>query len=417
MQIALDTPARKWGFLGAVLAVAGLTVALSACEFLASHLSTAADLGRLQAAVRLAPGNAEYHQMLGRYLFLTRADVRGAAEQYRAATRLNPHDAHYWFDLAVTDQILDDIAGQRDALEHAILADPTTPDVAWEAGNFFLVQGDIDKALREFKVVVENEPTMAPTVLQLCARAADVETVVRQVLPPQPDAYLAFVEVLTSRKDNAGAAKVWSDLVQLGQPFETRRALDYVNYLILAQEVGQARVVWEQTAELCGLTAYLSSHDNLIVNANFDSEILNTGFDWHYRRQPNVELALDPTDFHSGHRSLAVVFDGPGVNDAGIFQFVPVEAETEYNFSAYYKAEAMDGAGGPRFAVQDAYSGATYFVSDDLKDADIWREVGGQFKTSPDARLVVVRVLRVPQGSPIRGKLWIDDLRLVEKQP
>ncbi len=56
------------------------------------------------------------------------------------------------------------------ALEHAIQADPTTPDVAWEAANFYLVQGDEAKALREFRVVLQNEPTLADPAIQFCWR-------------------------------------------------------------------------------------------------------------------------------------------------------------------------------------------------------------------------------------------------------
>jgi len=49
-------------------------------------------------------------------------------------------------------------------------ADPTTPDVAWEAANFYLVQGDDAKALREFRVVLQNEPTLADPAIQFCWR-------------------------------------------------------------------------------------------------------------------------------------------------------------------------------------------------------------------------------------------------------
>ena len=47
-------------------------------------------------------------------------------------------------------------------LEHGLVADPNTPDLAWEAGNFYLVQGETDKALREFRVVMESDPSCLP---------------------------------------------------------------------------------------------------------------------------------------------------------------------------------------------------------------------------------------------------------------
>ena len=41
-------------------------------------------------------------------------------------------------------------------------------------------------------------------------------------------------------------------------------------------------------------------------------------FDWLYRQSPDVSLALDPTQPHTGNRSLRIVFDSRGFEDAGI---------------------------------------------------------------------------------------------------
>ena len=152
------------------------------------------------------------------------------------------------------------------------------------------------------------------------------------------------------------------------------------------------------------------------MNGTFGLDILNGGFDWQYLKQPGVSLALDPSAFHGGYRSLSITFDGPGVTDAGIYQFIAVQPNTEYEFSGYFKAGEIEGAGGPRFAIHDVYSTKTYFESDDLKDAEFWKPVNADFTTGPETKLLVLRVARVPAGSPIRGKLWIDDFQLVQKQ-
>jgi hypothetical protein len=142
--------------------------------------------------------------------------------------------------------------------------------------------------------------------------------------------------------------------------------------------------------------------------------VLNGGFDWLYQQSSDVSLALDPTQSHSGYRSLLINFDARSLEDAGIRQLIPVQPNTEYDFSAYFKAEDIQGAGGPRFAIQDLYTGQTYFSSDDLKDSTSWKQVSGIFTTGPETKLLIFRVQRVPARSPIRGKLWIDDIRLVK---
>jgi hypothetical protein len=92
-----------------------------------------------------------------------------------------------------------------------------------------------------------------------------------------------------------------------------------------------------------------------------------------------------------------------------------VQPSTAYQFSAYYKNGEMDGAGGPHFTIQDMYSQAVYYESDELKEAGFWKSVTGEFTTPADAKLLVVHIRRLPAGSPIRGKLWVDDLRLIRK--
>lgn len=176
----------------------------------------------------------------------------------------------------------------------------------------------------------------------------------------------------------------------------------------------EASLVWQQAASMLGLSAYLPSSNNLIVNGSFHLNVLNGGFDWQYAKQPSVSLTLDATEIHDGHRSLAIVFDGPGVSDAGIFQPIVVQPNTTYRFTGYYKNAEIDGAGGPHLSLQDMYAGSTYFMSEELRDGAAWKGVGGQFTTGLDTRVLVLSVRRLPAGSPIRGKLWIDDFRLVE---
>ena len=62
-------------------------------------------------------------------------------------------------------------------------------------------------------------------------------------------------------------------------------------------------------------------------------------------------------------------------------------------------------------------TGESYFASDELKNADVWKEVEGTFSTGVDATLLVLRVQRMPAGTAIRGKLWISDIRLTPRPP
>jgi len=126
---------------------------------------------------------------------------------------------------------------------------------------------------------------------------------------------------------------------------------------------------------------------------------------------------LDPSDFREGHRSLSLTFEGPGINDAGIQQLIPVRGATTYDFSAYYKSADFEGAGGPQIVLRDAYTGTPLYASDPLNDADFWKEVHSTITTSSSTTLLVLAIERFPAGSPIRGKLWLDDFELSPQLP
>jgi tetratricopeptide (TPR) repeat protein len=417
MQMPLNSAWRKRLVIGAGAALCLIYVLLAGRLFVASAFGEKPELTSLQRAARLDSGNADYRNHLGRYYALVARDPAAAIEPYRAAVQLNPHSARYWFDLASAYQVLGDISNQSWALEHAIEADPTTPDVAWEAANFYLVQGDNEKALREFHVVLENEPSLAAPSIQFCWRInPDVDALLRDVVPARSTAYIAFLSLLMTRQETAATAKVWSALMATPEPFEPRYAYNYLQYLFDHKDVDQARLAWQQAAPRFGLSSYLPTRNNLIVNGDFNLDVLNGGFDWQYQKQSSVTLTLDPSDFHSGHRSLLITFDGPGINDAGIRQFIAVQPNTHYEFSAFYKNGELEGAGGPHLTIQDAYTQAVVYDSDELKESGFWKSVTGEFTTGDDCKLLVLHVRRLPAGSPIRGKLWVDDFRLVAKR-
>jgi hypothetical protein len=418
MRIALDSPAKKRALLLGLFFLTAAYLALVTTQFIADWLAARPQLRSLRAATRLDPGNADYRHRLGRYYDLVARDPSAALEQYQAAVRLNPHDSHYWLELADAYQVIGDAESQTHAIEQAVQADPTTPDVAWEAANLYLVQGQTEKALREFRVVMDGAPNMAGMAMQLCWRVSpDADVLLREVIPSRPDSYLAFLGLLMSKENTDATTKVWDALVRLHQPIDVQPIFEYIRYLLLHKEAEEASLVWREAASLLGLNAYLPSSNNLIVNGDFSLDVLNGGFDWQYRKQSSVSLTLDTSDFHAGHRSLAIGFDGPGVEEAGIYQFVAVQPGTTYQFSGYYKNGEIEGAGAPHFALQDLYTANTYYLSDELKYGSSWRNVSGEFTTAADAKMLVLRVLRVPAGSAIRGKLWIDDFRLIEKQP
>ena len=153
-----------------------------------------------------------------------------------------------------------------------------------------------------------------------------------------PKVYAEFLDFLVSQEGDGGRGQsLDASWRNCASPFRHPLAFLYIRYLVGQHEVDQARLVWQQAATLCGLSAYQPSPENLIVNGDFSLNVLNGGFDWQYHQSKEVSLALDPTQSHGGHRSLLITFDARKIDDAGIGQLVPVKPSTRYDFSAYSK--------------------------------------------------------------------------------
>lgn len=418
MQIELRSPITNSSFAVVCLILVGLYLQLVRHAYTASHFAAASDSPGLQKAIRLEPTNAEYRDLLGRYLALSGTSLEDAIANYRVSVRLNPYVARYWLDLADAYHIEGLTREQEESVNRAVEADPTSPHVAWEAANFFLVQGDREQALHHFRIVFANDPEAVDSALRLCWRATgDVNRMLDEALPPRPDLYFSFLRLLVDKHETEAARNVWNRLIGLNQVFSSELAFPYFRFLISQQEVTAAQTVWQQLTVMDrSLQPYLPSGENLIVNGGFEQNLLDGGFDWWYESKPHVTLAIDTNEFHSGTRSLSIVFDGQSASEAGISEFIPAKPNTEYEFSAEFKAEELETASGPRFAIADAYTGASYVLTDDVMGTNPWRLQQARFQTGPNTNLVVLKIVRQPAGPLIRGKLWIDDLKLVEKQ-
>ena len=234
-------------------------------------------------------------------------------------------------------------------------------------------------------------------------------------MPPRTDAYESFLDLLISKQETVAATRAWGQLVCLHNPILRPRVFEYVNYLLKKEQPDAAIKVWQQAGPLADISDYQPSRENLVVNGNFSLSILKAGFDWIYQKNRNVSLTLDPAQHQSGTRSLFISFDDAQIEDAGIGQLVFVHPNGTYDFSANFKAEQIEGAGGIRFALEDAYTHAPILATDNLTDTSNWKQVDRTFTVGPETSLLMLRLQRLPAGDVIKGKLSIDGVRLTEQ--
>jgi len=122
-------------------------------------------LAHITAALGLDPGLAEAHSNMG-VLLMQKGKIEAAISHFREALRINP-------DLSLADANLKKALAIQKSLEQtamiqqAIKNNPDDPVLYFEMGNIYLGQGEISKAIGQFKNALKIQPQFAPAQYNL----------------------------------------------------------------------------------------------------------------------------------------------------------------------------------------------------------------------------------------------------------
>jgi tetratricopeptide (TPR) repeat protein len=403
--------------LGALSIYVARVVNVYLAQSLGNSSQRESQIADLERAIYLVPRNAEFPHLLGLRLSVSDQNDERTIANLRNAVRLNPNRGHYWIDLASVYQITGNVDKEKEALQSALNAEPGNPEVAAEAARLFLESGEANRAFPLVKQALEQNPAAASAVLPECwDKTPDANLILTQAVPANPELQLAFLRVLTEREESTAASEAWQFIIAANKPFRPQLSLFYFDYLLKEQDVATFSRAWRELARLAPeMRAYLPN-DNLIVNSGFEQPPLNWGFGWRYQTSDHIAVGVDDKVAHSGSHSLSLSYDGDHAYMAGWTQYVPVEANADYDFSAWIKSENVTTSSGPRIALVDAFSGANLLLTDDVLDTHPWHELKGTLRVPADTQLLAVQIVRAPANTRIRGQIWIDDLRLVKRQ-
>lgn len=407
---------RKAGLVLLCLGISWFYVARIVRVYVAQRSAESFEIESIQRAVRLVPDDAEFPHQLGLRLSDSAQDVRDAIANLQKAVALNPSRGQYWLDLASAYQTSGNVEEEREAVQSAITAEPDNPEIAESAAQFLLASGQLDRALPLFKQALERNPDAADNIFRVCwQQIPDANLILARAIPANPALQLEFLRMLADQGEAAAASNVWQFIVAAHKSFDPKLSFFYFDYLLKEYDVAGFRRGWRELASLAPeISAYLPD-GNLIVNGSFEQGLLNSGFDWRHEPADHIAVGVDTRVAHSGVRSLSLVYDGKPAYDSGWAEFVPVDADADYEFSAWIKSENVTSSSGPRIALVDAISGANLLVTDDVLDTHPWQELKGTLHVPAETELLAVKIVRIPANTRIRGQVWIDDLRLVKK--
>ena len=399
--------------LGTVSIYLGRVIAVYGARSANSDSTTVADL---EHDIRWLPDDAELHHLLGLLLSDSGHSNADAIAHLRRATILNPNNGWYWLDLASVYRGAGDVEKEHEAVQFALHAEPGNPEIAAEAAKYFLAAGDVNRALPLFRQAVTQNPQVAESILQACwDETQNANLLLARVIPDSPELQLVLLQILTGQRQTVAANDVWQYLVSSAKSFDPQLSFFYFDYLLKEHETIRFEGAWRELAGLSpNLQTYLPN-DNLIVNGGFEQPVLNAGLDWRFEPSEHVTAGIDDQVAHSGTHSLSLTYDGNPAYDAGWKQYVPVQSDTDYQFSAWIKSENVTSSSGPRIAIVDAYSGQNLLLTDDVLDTHPWQQITGSLRVPAGIELLAVKIVRAPANMRISGRIWIDDVHLVKR--
>lgn len=394
--------------------------------YVADALAGRPTVNNLERAVKIDPGNADFHIQLGRLCEYNPLDVQlaKAEEHFRRATNVDSYDPQTWLELAAALEFQGRMEEAGRCLRRVHILAPNLPAYQWPIANFYLLQGNIDEAFRHFRVVLAGTTHYDNNVFGLAWKATDDGgKILRELIPEEVTTEFSYLNFLTSQGRLDEAQTLWKRIATGREAFPLNQSSPYLDNLISARRGGEAYQVWTDLQKKGIIRpSAVPSEQNLIWNGDFEDEMLNMGFAWRIAPVEGVYAGLDTVSYHSPSHSLLVQFPGKqNLQYRHVYQYVKVSPGQSYRLRAFMKTEGITTDSGPRLEVSDAYNAAALdkFTDDLTGTSDGWSSSLLDFSTGPETELIVVRLCRLPSkklDNLIAGKIWLDDVRLTPAQ-
>jgi tetratricopeptide (TPR) repeat protein len=421
MEFPLEGMGMRRALPVAALATAALLIYPAAKIWIASRQIHSGRLDRMERGAALVPGDGDAWDRLGRFeqFDFANPDSSRAIADYRKAIGDDPLSAYYWMDLASAYEDTGDLMRAADAYNQSRNAYPASALVAWNYGNFLLRQQDYPEAYAQIRLAIERDRSLLPIAISRTWRSSgDVNQLIGQVLPADPDAYLQALDFLASIQQTDAAVALWQRLAAMGKPFALPPTFPFFGELIRTDRGDDAHRAWPQALGAAGLPHDEPANHSLIWDGGFAADFANGGLGWRWDSPIGAEMDFDSAPPASGARALRLDFNG-GTNLAldGPSQYVPVEPASAFHFHALMRTDQISTDSGIRFSIMDPNRpGEAALLTNNFIGTHSWTAVDADVTTSADTHFLLVRVFRNPSqffDNKLSGTAWIADVSLV----
>lgn len=413
---------RSYLFLIVLLAILlGCTLIYAACSsWLALHWAEQGNPKDWAMAKRLQPNDARVWWRIAIHYERDplHRNLPKAEECLLHAVHLNPSGYSYWAELGKVQEELGKHQNARRAYERAEAAAPFSALVAWEYGSFLLRRGDTYLAAQYVRRALTDKPNLtASAVEEFWKSGVPISTIANQVLPPIRGNYLNAISYFLSQEQHDDALACWNKLESHHLEIKLKQTLPLIDDLIAQDRIVDAHLVWLEALRASGSSERTGANGSLLFNGEFEHGLINGGFGWRQTPAPGTAFDLVTDITHGSSRSARVVFDGSkNVDYANLFQYVPVEPNHRYRFSAFVRTDRISTDSGPKFLITGCANPFPKIAETTaMTGTNPWTTVEAEFKTGAQTNCVKV-VLRRPRSqflsNEIMGAVWVDGVRM-----
>src|SRR6266403_1173242 len=369
-----------------------------------------------ERAVTLEPANARNWFLLGRsYLYdFEQPEPALAVQSLRKAVALDPYSAEALLDLAAAYDGQGDTANARQAFLAAQSVYPLSADVAWSYGNFLLRQGEQDAAFSEIRKAVELEPKRSTEAFSRALRVQpDANVLLDKALPPSAAVYLPILHSLSDVGDLDNAQFVWNRLIALRQKVSMSEMFFFINGLIHQRRVADAVHAWDQAVSIMQNPPPPDPAGSLLWDGGFESSYTGGGFSWHFLpATSDVQISLDPSEKHSGERSLRILFNGHrNISFEDACHNIAPESGKRYLLAAWVKTQSLTSSEGVRLQIfVFSATGVQAVTSEEVHGTQPWQQIQLTWLAPLGAGFGSVCVKRNMSDMPesdIQGAAWL----------
>jgi hypothetical protein len=330
-------------------------------------------------------------------------------------------------------------AKAEECIQRALDVWTYSPVVQWQAGNFYLLHGNLEKMYKCFRTAIDYDNSKLDIALQISWRAdPDHSRILSMLVPDRMPTNLRSLAFFVAHGELDLARPAWERFLQNRFPerfsADVSAAFPYIDALLAKNRVEDAFRVWGESLEKHAMNrgrlrleqqfATNSATDptvNLVWNGSFEDEILNGGFDWRQQETDEAEIRIDRTVHVDGLSSLKVAFNKSNIDFSHLSQILPTPTAGNYRLQYYLRTLNLTTDQRPYFAIESSpHPQDTILHTESFPSLSSWKKYSFPFKVNPGIKAVKLSLRRFPSekfDNRIQGSLWLDNVSIHADNP